>query len=193
MKKLRFLIMLAFVSVSMKTYSQKGKDTVDIVMNAKIFFLSQDTSFFTATQINHVLNDSRNYEILPNKGFYNEIIFIELKFRGDFGSLRNKKITDSAYIQNKVPFSCDYIMAYKWKENRFYRLKGFTSNDFILLFNEKYRSKDKLTFLNRFWINDLDISCLFDSFFGKQKGNDKLACVQSCSLSDPKFLKVRTD
>ena len=185
--------MLALVSVSMKTYSQRSKDTVDVVMNAKIFFLYQDTSFYTAKQINHVLNDSSNYEILSNKGFSSEIVFMKMKFRGDFESLRNKKIADSLYIQNKVPFSCDYIMACKWKENRFYRLKGFASNDFVLLFNKKYTSKDKQLFLNHFWINELDMSCLFDNFFGKQKGNNQSPCVQSCSLSDPKFLKVRTD
>lgn len=185
--------MLVLASVSMKTYSQRAKDTMDVVINAKIFFLSQDTSFYTAKQITYVLNDSSNYEIVSSKGFGNEVVFIKLKFRADFELLQNKKIVDSLYIQNKVPFSCDYIIAYKWNDNRFYRLKGFTSNDFVFLFNKKYKFKDKLLFMNSFWINELDISCLFDNFFGKQRGNNKSACVQSCSLSDPKFLKVRTD
>ena len=192
MKKVCFFIFV-LLSIGFQTYSQTTKDTLDVVINAKISFLSQGISFFTAKQINHILNDSSNYDILSNNGFGNEVIFIKLKFRGDFARVRNKKIDDSLYIQNKVPFSCDYIISYKWKENKFYRLKGFIQNDFILFFNKKYTAKNRQSFLNQFWIDELDMSCLFDSFFGRQKGNDKMPCIQPCSISDPKFLKVRTD
>jgi hypothetical protein len=138
------------------------------------------------------LKDDRNYEILAAKGF-NEMIFIKLKFRGDFELVRKKKIDDSLYIQNKVPFSCDYIIGYKWNEKRFYRLKGFVLNDFTHIFNKRYKPKDKSVFLSHFWVNELDFDCLFDFYWGKGKKNNKSPCIQSCSVSDPKFLKVRTD
>jgi len=187
-----FIIILLSIFVSLKTYSQR-KDILDVVANAKIFFFNGDTSFYTAKQINNILNDSSNYEILTSKGFSNELIFINLKFRTSFKSLRKKEINDSLYIKNTVPFSCDYILGYNWSKNKFYRLKGFLSNDFTLIFKKKFATKDKVFFLNQFWIDQLDMACLFDSFFGKQKGNGSSPCIQACSLGDPKILKVRND
>ena len=97
------------------------------------------------------------------------------------------------YILNKVPFSCDYIIAFKQDEKLFYRLKGFASNDFVQFFKKKYKKKDRTKFLNQFWVKELDLACLFDSHFANIKPGRFSSCMQSCKGRDKKFVQIRND
>lgn len=162
----------------------------DVVTNAKIFFLHQDSSFFSASQALNFLKDTGNYEILSSRGFGEEIVFIKLKIRGNFETIRKERIADSLYVKNRVPFSCDYIIACKVNEKKYYRVKGFASNDFILLFPASFRKRDRASFLNQFWVQELDMACLFDALSRRRKASGVPECLQSCSDRDRKFVKL---
>jgi hypothetical protein len=191
MKKQLFILLVLMI-ISTKISSQRIIDTLDIVTNAKMFFLNQDNCFYTVSQVLYFLNDTSNYAILNSKGFDDELAFIKIKTRGNFEAVRNGIIPDSVYQKNKVPFSCDYILGCKLHDKQFFRLKGFVANDFKLIFKKKYKQKEKEIFLNMFWINELDLSCLFDSFFLNMKSKQIYPCTQSCSERDKKFVKVRS-
>ncbi|HMO63585.1 MAG TPA: hypothetical protein PKC30_16955 [Saprospiraceae bacterium] len=195
MMKSKSLYILVFLLLSfVKVFSQEQTITnPDIVTNAKIFFLNQDTSFYTNSQALYFLNDTSNYELLSSKGFGKELVFIKIKIRGNFEAIRKEKIADSLYEKNRVPFSCDYIIACKLKGKKYYRLKGFASNDFLQLFTVSYKKNDRAFFLNRFWIDELDLACLFDSYFMKRKSTVATSCLQSCSDRDRKFVQIKND
>ena len=189
----RLILAVVLIGSFNQLFSQEQKITsVDIVANAKVFFLNQNTAIYTASQVQNFLANKDNYEVLASKGFPLDIVFIKLKIRGNFEAVRKEKISDSTYVENKVPFSCDYIVACKLDGKKFFRLKGFEINDFNLLINEKYTPKQRLAFLNKFWVSELDMACLFDSFFGKKKTNNK-NCMQSCIERDRQFIKIQAD
>jgi len=195
MTKSKYLCILAFLLFPFaKVFSQQQTITnSDIVTNAKIFFLNQDTSFYTYSQTLHFLNDTGNYELLYSKGFGEQLVFIKIKIRGNFEAIRKEKIADSIYEKNRVPFSCDYIIACKLNGKKYYRLKGFTSNDFLQLFTMSYKKNDRASFLNQFWIDELDLACLFDNFFMRKKSGGTPNCLQSCNDRDRKFVQIKND
>jgi|688.fasta_scaffold259439_2 hypothetical protein len=184
------LLLLPFV----KVFSQRSAVTTsDIVTNAKIFFLNHDTSFYTNSQALNFLNDTSNYEVLSSKGFSEGLVFIKVKVRGNFETVRREKIADSLYKKNRVPFSCDYVIACKLKGKKFYRLKGFSSNDFLQIFARSYKKNDRASFLKQFWVNELDLACLFDNYFLKVKSEVIPDCLQSCDDRDRKFVQIKND
>lgn len=190
----KLIIGLILISSFDQLFSQEKTITpVDIVVNSKVFFLNQDTTIYTATQVQNFLDDKNNYEILASKGFPIDIVFVKLKIRGNFESVRQERIGDSMYVENKVPFSCDYIIACKLNGKKFFRLKGFAINDFHLLLNEKYTAKQKNIFLNRFWVSELDMACLFDNIFDKKKSSTNKNCMQSCVEKDSRFIKIQAN
>lgn len=194
MKTKSLYILLLLLLPFIKLFSQKQViNNSDIITNVKIFFLNQDTSFYTNSQALNFLNDTNNYEVLSSKGFSDGLVFIKVKIRGNFEAVRREKIADSLYEKNRVPLSCDYIIACKLKEKKFYRLKGFAANDFLKLFAKSYKKNDKVSFLNQFWVNELDLACLFDNYFLKRKSESTLDCLQSCNDRDRKFVQIKTD
>jgi hypothetical protein len=189
--KFYVVVLLLF---SVEGFSQKQTITnTDIVTNVKIFFLNQDSTFYTNSQTLYFLNDTSNYELLSSKGFSDDLVFIKIKTRGNFEAIRKGKIADSLYKKNRVPFSCDYIIGCKLNGKKFYKLKGFTSNDFLQLFTVSYKKKDRVFFLSQFNIDELDLSCLFDNFFIKRKSGVVSSCLQSCNDRDRKFIQIKND
>jgi len=194
MKSKKIYVLLLLLSTFMRMFSQERTIAdADIETNVKIFFLNQDISFYTNSQTMRFLNDTTNSEILSSKGFSEEFVFIKIKVRGNFEAIRKEKIVDSLYEQNRVPLSCDYIIACKLNEKVFYRLKGFVSNDFLQLFKKSYKKKGRASFLNQFWIDELDLACLFDYYFIKRKSGKGLSCLQSCKDRDREFVEIRND
>ncbi len=189
----RIFVLLILLLPFIKTFSQEKTIVDDIAINAKIFFLNQDTSYYTYSQALSFLKDTSNYELLSSKGFNQEFVFIKIMVRGNFESIRKEAIADSMYIQNKVPFSCDYIIACKQDEKLYYRLKGFVSNDFLQFFKKSYKQKDRAVFLNKFWVKELDLACLFNSHFVNRKLGSASSCMQSCNDRDKKFVQIKND
>ena len=57
-----FYLLSLLLGINISAYAQKYPiDTLDVVANAKIFFLSQDTSFYTYRGIINFLNVLFNY------------------------------------------------------------------------------------------------------------------------------------
>jgi hypothetical protein len=194
MRSKRLFLILLLLLPYVKVFSQRSAVTIsDIVTNAKIFFLGQDSSFYTNSQALNFLNDTGNCELLSSKGFTEELVFIKVKVRGNFESVRKGKIADSFYKKNRVPFSCDYVIACKLKEKKFYRMKGFSSNDFLQIFTRTYKKNDRALFLKQFWVNELDLACLFDNCFLNVKSKVIPDCLQSCNDRDRKFVLINND
>ena len=182
------LALLYFTSVISQ---ERNINNNDLFTNVKIFFINQSSGFYTNNQVFNFLNDKSNCELISSKGFDEDILFIKIKVRGNFEEIRKQKIKDSLYINNKVPFSCDYIIATNLNEKKFYRLKGFDDNDFLKLFEDSScKKKNRAFFLNNFYVNELDLECLFDYHFKRKKGETKPICLISCIERDKKFVKI---
>ncbi len=162
-------------------------DTAQMVTKAKIFFMYENNSYYSNESAVKFLND-KNFKILEMRGFEN-LIFIKLMLRGNFQDLREKDIPDSSYVKNRVPFSCDYVIAIDLNNNDFFRLKGFERNDFIRLVGKSYKPKKKDDFIGSHFIEEVDIGCLFEALIVNKKGD--YPCIMSCKERDKKFSKIK--
>jgi hypothetical protein len=187
MKKLLFLL---FMLLSISSFSQvENNIEYLIVPNIKTYYLNQTDKLYSKKQIVNFLNDSTNYGLLKSKGFDMNYVFIKIKQRGNFDKVLKRKTSDSLFINNKVPLSCDFIIGLNKATKKFYRLKGFEKNDFDLLFNDcSIESKESL--INLFKVEELDLACLFDYYFLKQKDCYN-KCIRSCRERDNNFIKLR--
>ncbi len=165
-------------------------DTAKIVTNTKIFFMHENNSFYNKESAVDFLNNN-NFKILQAKGF-KDMMFVKLIFRGNFQDLREKEIPDSSYVKNRVPFSCDYIIACDVKKKGFFKVKGFMGNDFSGLIDRKYKPNEKEDFMSNYAVEELDIECLFEALIlGKKK--EEYPCLKSCKVRDKQFSKIEVN
>jgi len=165
-------------------------DTANIVTNVKIFFMCENNYSYDKESAIKFLSEN-NFEVLETKGFEN-MMFIKLMLRGNFQDLREKEIPDSSYVKNRVPFSCDYIIAFDLKDKEFFRVKGFEGNDFVGLVGKKYKPKTKESFIRDHSVEELDIECLFEALIiGNKKEN--YPCLRSCKERDKRFSKIEVN
>lgn len=137
---------------------------------------------------------------LQSSGFNsNRVIFILIEKRKnavDTMTYLHKKINQDAnnYKSNKILGDCDYVLAYSLYDNFFYRLKGFVENDFQVFIEDQSKSdpivkmykRNRVQFIQRFTIEDLEIPCLWDRFIIKKKKSHKYSCDLSCFKRDKK-------
>lgn len=185
----KIFFFLFFLS-SIFSFSQEDIKEQDLIIpSIKIYYLNQTEKLYSNKQIINFLNDSTNYESLKNRGFGNDYVFVKIKQRGNYDKVLNRKTSDSLYINNKIPLSCDFIIGLNKKTKKFYRLKGFEKNDFRLLFGDSnIESKESL--ISFFDVTELDLICLYDDYFLENK-NSYNKCVRSCKERDDGFIKLR--
>ena len=188
MKKQFFL---SFFLLSLFSFSQENSSDNSIVPTVKIYYLNQTKRVYSKEQIVNFLNDSTNYELLNSKGFDTTYVFIKIKQRGNFHKVLKREPSDSDFINNKVPMSCDFIIAFNKLTKRFYRLKGFEKNDFKLFFND-CNIQSKKSMVNFYEIEELNLTCLFNYYFLNKK-NCYIECIRSCTERDDSILKLRLE
>lgn len=187
--KLTLSVSIIFFLTVGNCFSQ-SIDTSQIVTSTKIFFMYESNYSYSKESAIKFLNED-NFEVLQAKGF-EDLIFVKLMLRGNFQDLREKEIPDSSYIKNRVPFSCDYVIAVDLKDNDFFRIKGFEKNDFAALVGRKYKPKEKEDFIRSHSLEEVDLECLFEALIiGNGKGD--CPCMKSCKERDKQFSKIKVN
>lgn len=100
---------------------------------------------------------------------------------------------DSIYFSSST---CNkYIIIYNVKNNRFYRIKGFTANDFsfllkdIIINNEnKIKEKDIVSQLDNLDLTDLDFGCIYKAINDIPTNINKYPCMNICTDAKPAHL-----
>ena len=171
-------------------------DTTKIVFTAKLKCF--EAGIYDEEEFQFFLN-RLSVKWLQSSGFNsNRVIFILIKKRksatdtiSNISQTINQDV--NSYKLNKILGDCDYVMAYSLYDNLFYRLKGFRENDFEIFIEDQGKSdpivgmykRNREQFIQRFTIEDLEISCLWDRFIKKKKSH-KYSCDISCFERDKK-------
>lgn len=167
------------------SFSQKI-DTTEVLLNAKLHFLTFDNSLKSRFYINNFLRYTPKFKFIKSKGFDDSFVFFKIHavpYRDT-----NTNYIDNGSVSNPVYFgnlNYEFIFGYSSLTNKLYTLKGFDSNDFDQLFDsvsnspyyEKSHFKSLRSFLNSFRIEGLDLKCLYKSL-RRKKNKHKYPCLQ---------------
>lgn len=168
-----------------------------------------DTSGFVRLANAHVIlhqfgAGSLNYKILSDAILYQRITSKQLKSKGFrdiiFFSITTKAKSDTLFVNNSwenrneviiSDFNYTYIFGYNVVNNTLYKLSGFKDNDFLELFMSLKDFKDYnlsdndykkyRKFKNKFYIEGLDIDCLYKSM-AHHKGDYYSCCKPPSSI-----------
>jgi hypothetical protein len=83
---------------------------------------------------------------------------------------------DSLRKSNQLYGYCEFIYAVNTKTNNTYRLKGYDTNDFLKFYEIEIldnKTKVHLTrkaVVEKYYVNRLDLSCLYDNYIKRRKG-----------------------
>ena len=161
-----FLLMLCMSSFA-TTF-----DTSLVVFNAKMNIVSFDNSMRTEIDYIGLIKSKCKYQFINSKGF-NDIVFFKIIV--SYNIENNDEF--SKIINLTSPYNYSFIFGYNLLNHKIYRLKGFLTNDFYSLFDFLHSNTNpevlnsKKIFCNNFFVQDLDLECLYDSNeeFAKKK------------------------
>ena len=191
------LIIIVFTCVTPK-YTFGQVDSIGLIETAKLLIAAEKgTNTFDNWKIH--LSEYAKVKYLQSKGF-SKTIFLLMEYR--MGNL--KDIPDSLFKKNEVTYCCDYVVAFY--AGVFYRLKGFVNNDFFHFLDELAKTSDegfilkknifsakkitafnKLTSVKNIFIEDLDLSCLYQYYKSQLavfSTNIPMSCIGSCTIKD---------
>lgn len=153
---------VAFMLMNFCIYKCYGLtfDTTEVLLNAKLAILQIDLPIKSNYNIEAILKGNCNYNILKNNGF-NDIFFFEVLLSPKSADSLNK------YVNSVGLYNCNFIFGYNTINDHLYKLKGFYNNDFWFLY--KFLPRDhsrrslvrKKLFLQLFYVEKLDLKCLF--------------------------------
>jgi hypothetical protein len=170
----------------------QGQSIDDIFFTAKMNVIDYNTYVFsekTTSKLSLILSDSRYCEAdtLSNKGF-RDVLFIKVRFAdGNFEQLIEQIENDGKLSDEGIGevYAFDFVLAYSYQRNRFYKLKGFVYNEFDLFYSHYIlsssnieRQKIKDDWLEHYFVEGLDINCLYSSMKRKKKPLDKYPCLR---------------
>lgn len=199
----KYLIHLVFLlCLNHVSWAQQNiLDTTNLIFTAKLRCL--ESGIYSIHDIDF-LQSRMHGRILKSTGFNsNFVIFILIeKRKTELDTVINQNIipsssrTISDYKANLVLGDCDYILAYNFTDNLFYRLKGFLENDFDRLIKSLIKVdykvemyfKKKGQFIRNFYIEDIDLNCLFTLNKTKTKVS---GCDFSCYERDKRAFIFR--
>lgn len=170
-----FLLFLCMNSVA-KTF-----DTTLVILNAKMNIASFDNSIRSEVDYLELIKSKCKYEFVKSKGF-NDIVFFKIIVSYDV--VNNDEF--SKIMSRTTPYNYSFLFGYNLINHKIYRLKGFLINDFYSLFDFLHSNtmpeilNSKKTFCNNFFVQDLDLECLYDwnrDFAKKKYINYSSECV----------------
>ena len=168
-------LILSAIKVSFSQDSDSSFDTANVVLNAKMNIISFDNSNKSREEIINIIDSKVKYKVIKSKGFSNDIVFFRLVAE----PLINNDSTNYFY-EPINQYDSGFIFAYNSKNFQIFRLKGFKENDFKDFFDQldlfldlnvssSYDLKTKKRFLKKFYIEGVDLDCLYDSLNKKNK------------------------
>lgn len=173
----KHLLLIVFLVFTSKTLSSQHSsfDTATVILNAKMNIIPFENSNKTREEIINVIDSKVKYKLIDSKGFSESIVFFSLVTE-PFNSYDS-----SNYFYEPInQYNSSFIFAYNSNNHQIYRLRGFKENDFNTFFNQldsfldlnissSYDLKTKKRFLKIFYIEGVDLDCLYDSLNKKNK------------------------
>ena len=191
--KLQIAIISCLLFIQSLAYSQV--DSSSIVFTCKLhILLDQNIGITNKNSLCNNFETARNYKFLNCKGFKN-IIFIAVY--KDKLNLNIGDNIDTLSKDNSILFSCYYVLAYNYNQDKFYHLKGFKNNDFKDFYcyeipnylkkkGNPFNNLTSVEILNTdYFIEDIDITCLYSSIILKKSNGSK--CLISCEERDGNY------
>ena len=190
MRKILILQLLILCFQTVFSQNKYNIDSTKLIYSAKLQVFESKGAICNKKNIDSFLENQKVF-FLESKGFSdNYFLLIESGTKDlDTTFLLEKK---AELKQNLVYWNCDYILAYNCRTNLYYKLKGFRNNDFKSFINDMIRTdniidlsiEDKEIFTSLYFIEDIDLSCLWEYYFGKINKNKNYNCVKSCRYRD---------
>jgi hypothetical protein len=174
---MKYFLILGFLLVHFVSNSQ-GLDTSLMLIKAKVCLL-EFSEPKSKDQIFNFFEDPLPFKLLSSKGFSNHIFFVEIPISYD-------SITKYNFVYNYK-----FVLAFNSKSETIYRIKGFFQNEFNTFIEDaqfannidylvaEYRDLSSLRrFTQSFYIEGLDMKCLYKSLKKSKKTPDCLAPAQ---------------
>lgn len=170
------LLIVLMVFTSKALFSQDSSfDTANVILNAKMNIVSFENSNKSREEIINIVDSRVKYKVIESKGFSKNIVFFRL-----VSEPLNSNDSSNYFYEPLNQYNSSFIFAYNTKNLEIYRLKGFKENDFKTFFNQldsfldlnissSYDLKTKKRFLKAFYIEGVDLDCLYDSLNAKNK------------------------
>lgn len=168
------IVLMCFTSKVL--FSQDSSfDTANVILNAKMNIVSFTNSNKSKEEIINIIDSKVKYKMIESKGFSNDIVFFHL-----VAEPFNNHDSSNYFYELINQYNSSFIFAYNTKNLEIYRLKGFKENDFKTFYNHlnsfldmnvssSYDLKTKRRFLKTFYIEGVDLECLYDSLNTKNK------------------------
>lgn len=197
MKKIFFLSFLIICFVSVYSQNRYNIDTTKLLYSAKLQILESESAEFNQKNIT-VFLEKQQTSFLKSKGF-SDVYFILIKNRASyFDSIFTEKHKED-FKKNLRFHACNYVLSYNCRTGLYYKLKGFRNNDFEAFINDMIRTnnimdftiENKDVFMYSYYVEDLDLSCLWEYYFGKRKKRKEYDCVKSCKYRDMEIERLK--
>jgi len=176
---------------------QEKTDTLSLIFNAKLNTIRFDNLIITRElfkEIPTLLTDTAfcKTKILKEEGF-NKVLFIKVELADasfpELVKLSKVELENKPYIESKLGkiYLFEFVLAYSFTRNRFYKIKGFSNNEFDEFFFdymigattlEKDILKDKKKMLKQYSIDEIDLECLLNSTHSKKVNYDDFPCLR---------------
>lgn len=170
------LLIVLIIFASKVLFSQSSFfDTANVVLNAKMNIISFENSNKTREEIINIIDSKVKCRVIESKGFSNDIVFFRL-----VAEPLNNNDSSNYFYEPINQYNSSFIFAYNSKNLEIYRLKGFKENDFKIFFNNlnlfldlnvssSCDLKTKKRFLKTFYVEGVDLDCLYESLNSKNK------------------------
>lgn len=182
MNYIKIMLILVFVFLLLKVSSQEI-DTNNIIMNAKFNIINFNKGDRNKDFYIKFIDYKPNYKFLQSKGFFNIVFFqINTNYKDFIPNdyiYRINSSNDTFKLRNILWFyNYTFIFGYNKTNGDLYKLKGFEKNDFEKIFkiiDNNNLINDYNFFINNYWIEGLDMECLYKSL--KYNKKNKLHCI----------------
>jgi hypothetical protein len=185
MKKLTKYIILITVFVfkyDILLCQKQTFDTANVILNAKMSFVRFDMSNINRDEIIKIIDSEVKYKVLDSKGFDSCIVFFQIIAE----PLENSD-SNNYFFSLINQYNSYFVIAYNSINLSIYKLKGFNENDFKIFFfhlnsylDLNVTGSDDLTtkkkIINTFYIEGVDLACLYKSLKVRKKNN--CGCLQ---------------
>lgn len=199
-----FLLSLIFLCFFCK--GQNLSDTNSIIFNAKLNTIKFNKLVITPDGLAKIPILLANTlfcksTILNSQGF-NKVIFIKVQLADDILpellKFSEKELENEPHLKSELGeiFLFDFVVVYSYTRNKFYKIKGFLTNEFDDFFfdymlaakiSEREILQDKKKILKHYSVDEIELSCLLKSIHTRKIDYDDFPCLRP---SDSRLIEI---
>ena len=163
LSRIYILLMITGLPIYCPAQQTSIPDSAYLMLHLKTHLLPYMNNLRQYEQVERFFSDTLEYRVLTQRGFSENIVFVEVHLAYD-------KKTHHQFAMDSY-----LIVAYDAVAKSLFRLKGFRVNDFSSFFNDvrfsRYVLRAERRFLNQFFVENLDLKCLYRQNKRMQKKN----------------------